>query len=161
MRNLAYVVVFASVVAVGSPAWADLPPPDACTAPGQPCDKAGSAHDQSGTCTMSTCTKTVPSADGGTMSMSYACNLCKVAQGGGGAGTGGANGGTGSGGANGGTGSGGANGGTGTGGADGAKPPSKDSGCALGGHVPVDASGAAVVLAGVLGILHARRRRRS
>jgi hypothetical protein len=139
MRNLALVAVVV-LLALAGPARADIPPPDACTAPGQPCTNAGAGHDQGGTCTMSTCTKTVPSPDGGTMSMSYACNLCQVAQGG----------------------SGGAGGGTGSGGAGAPKPPpSKDSGCALGGGIPAGSSEAVLVGAGLLGLFQARRRRRS
>jgi MYXO-CTERM domain-containing protein len=137
MRSILTSVAFVAfaVAVLGAPAQADIPPPDACTAPGQPCANAGPAHDQAGTCTMSTCTKTVPSPDGGTMSMSYQCNLCKVANGGGGGG-----------------------GATGSGGAGGNKPPeSKDSGCTVGGGG--SHGGEVLVFAGVLGLLRARRRR--
>jgi len=152
MRRLTFVpglLVLVVLMVSGRPAGADVPPPDACTAPGQPCNNAGPNHDQAGTCTMSTCTRSVPSADGGRMPMSYDCNLCKVAN----AGTGGAGGGTGSGGAG---------GGTGSGGAGGAKPPApRDSGCALGGGPETGAPGSVLVLtlAGLLGLGTARRRR--
>lgn len=118
------------------PARADIPPPDACTAPGQPCNNAGPSHDQAGTCTESTCTKTVPSADGGTMQMMYACNLCKVSGTGGTGGAGGAK--------------------------DGGTEPHKDSDfCSAAGPVAGGLTGGgALTLAAALGLLHARRRRR-
>lgn len=98
---------------------------------------------------MSTCTKSVPGPDGGRMSMSYECNLCKVAAGG----TGGAAGADGS------AGAGGANG---SGGAGTKPPPSKDSGCALGGGIQAGTSGSVLLaLAALLGLVQARCRRRS
>lgn len=117
------------------PARADVPPPDACTAPGQPCTNAGPGHDQAGVCTESTCTRTVPAPDGGTMSMSYACNLCKVAGAGGDGGTGGV----------------------------GVKPPGKGSdGCSMTGRGPAGAWGGclSILFAGV-GLLVSRLRRHS
>jgi len=84
MRNplaaLGSIVMVVVVMAfAAAPARADVPPPDLCTSPGQPCQNAGPQYNQSGTCTATTCTKQVPSPDGGMMSMTYDCNLCQVA----------------------------------------------------------------------------------
>jgi hypothetical protein len=85
------------IVWVGSSqARADIPPPESCTAPGQPCDNAGPDASLHGVCAISTCTKLFRSPDGGMTPMSYPCNLCQGAGAGGsdggiaGAGTGGA-----------------------------------------------------------------------
>src|SRR5207248_514623 len=95
-------------------ARADLAPPDACTAPGQPCQNGGDQHNQPGTCVVTTCTKQVPTADGGLMPMTYDCDRCfAVLDGGNGGGTGGAS----------------SGGGSGTGGSS--KTSSGSSGCAV------------------------------
>lgn len=70
-------LAFVTVVGIRS-ARADLPPPDLCTAPGQPCQNAGPKYDQAGTCAATSCTKTVPDGDGGTTTMKYDCNLCQL-----------------------------------------------------------------------------------
>jgi MYXO-CTERM domain-containing protein len=96
MQGRLVLVSFLTVVAAGvGVARADVPPPDSCTSPGQPCQNGGPSYDQAGTCVAATCTKSVPAADGGRMSLSYACHLCQPGGGGGGAGgaaTGGAGG---------------------------------------------------------------------
>ena len=77
------VAVWLATLTVGvSPARADVPPPDLCTSPGQPCQNAGAQYNQAGTCTATTCTKTIPNADGGTTTMTYDCNLCQTTDGG-------------------------------------------------------------------------------
>ena len=85
------VVVF--VAAGAGLARADVAPPDACTAPGQPCQKAGPQYDQAGVCTTSLCTKYMPGPDGGT-TMRYNCNLCELSDAGVGGGAGGGTGGS-------------------------------------------------------------------
>ena len=89
MRNpLTLVLVIAAAVgllALGAGrANADVPPPDLCTSPGQPCQNAGPQYDSPGTCAATTCTKQVPGPDGGMMSMTYDCNLCTAGGGDGG-----------------------------------------------------------------------------
>ena len=77
------VVALAVVVVVGAGTGrADVAPPDSCTSPGQPCQNAGSQYNQAGTCVATTCTKSVPGPDGGLTPMSYACNLCRLPDGG-------------------------------------------------------------------------------
>lgn len=132
-------------------ARADIPPPQACTSPGQPCTNAGTSANQAGTCATTTCTRTVPAADGGTMQMMYSCMLCVASGAGGGAGTGGA------------SGNGGASGAAG--GGDGAadastNPPRHDSGgCAVAAGSPGSSAGPAAVLA-LCGLAVALRRGR-
>jgi MYXO-CTERM domain-containing protein len=80
-RTLAFLSVAAwlATVAIGvNRARADVPPPDLCTSPGQPCQNAGPQNNQAGTCVATTCTKTVPTGDGGTTTMTYDCNLCRT-----------------------------------------------------------------------------------
>lgn len=81
-RPLAFIAAAAvslAFVTLGiSSARADLAPPDACTAPGQPCHNAGPQYDQAGTCTATSCTKAVPNGNGGTTTMKYDCNLCQT-----------------------------------------------------------------------------------
>jgi hypothetical protein len=72
-------VAGAVVLASPRPARADVAPQDACTAPGQPCMNAAPDYHTDGTCTASTCLRTVPDGDGGVTTMEYACNLCKAA----------------------------------------------------------------------------------
>jgi hypothetical protein len=89
----------------------------------------------------------VPGPDGGMMAMMYTCNLCKQGGGQGGNGDGGSGG----------------NGGSAAGGDAGAAPPSKgSSGCSAGGSRTVTGrgGGVALVVAGIFGLMHARRRRR-
>jgi len=84
-RPFAFLLVALSLAAVtvgASRARADVPPPDLCTSPGQPCQSAGAQYNQAGTCTATTCTRTVPSGDGGTMPMTYNCNRCQTVDGG-------------------------------------------------------------------------------
>ncbi len=84
-RTLAFlsVAVWLATIAVGgNRARADVPPPDLCTSPGQPCQNAGAQHNQAGTCMTTTCMRTVPTGDGGTTTMTYDCNLCRMPDGG-------------------------------------------------------------------------------
>jgi hypothetical protein len=75
--------VWLAIVATGmNRARADVPPPDLCTSPGQPCQNAGAQNNQAGICMATTCMKTVPGADGGTTTMTYDCNLCRMTDGG-------------------------------------------------------------------------------
>jgi MYXO-CTERM domain-containing protein len=75
--------VWLAIVAIGmNRARADVPPPDLCTSPGQPCQNAGAQNNQTGICMATTCMKTVPSGDGGTTTMTYDCNLCRTTDGG-------------------------------------------------------------------------------
>ena len=114
-------------------AWADLAPPQTCTAPGQPCQNAGPNGNDPGLCTTSTCQKTLPAADGGFTTTSYTCNLCTPSGSGGSGGRGTSTGGApGTGGSQ--TGGSGTGGTPGTGGAmvaDGSvdNPRGNDSGC--------------------------------
>jgi MYXO-CTERM domain-containing protein len=86
------------------------------------------------------------------MSMSYACTLCKV----GGTGSGGAEGGTG-----GATGTGGGTGNDAAGNPDaGTSSASKGCGCAFGDSASGASWDATLAVVGLLGLLHARRRRR-
>jgi MYXO-CTERM domain-containing protein len=89
MKPSLSVLVLSLVLGVGAGvARADLAPPDSCSSPGQPCQNAGAAYNQSGTCTAATCQRSVPNADGGLTSMSYACDVCQAMGTGGGSGTG-------------------------------------------------------------------------
>jgi MYXO-CTERM domain-containing protein len=84
-RPFAFLLIAVSIaiVSVGANrARADVPPPDLCTSPGQPCQNAGAQYNQAGTCMATTCTKTVPDGDGGTTTMTYDCNLCRTVDGG-------------------------------------------------------------------------------
>jgi hypothetical protein len=84
-RTLAFLSVAAwlATAAVGANrARADVPPPDLCTSPGQPCQNAGAQYNQAGTCVATTCTKTAPTGDGGTTTVSYDCDLCRKVDGG-------------------------------------------------------------------------------
>lgn len=84
-RTLAFLFVAMSLAILtlgANRARADVPPPDLCTSPGQPCQNAGTQYNQSGTCTATTCTKTLPNGDGGTTTMTYDCNLCRTVDGG-------------------------------------------------------------------------------
>jgi len=94
VANLVAIAIgFAALTVGAAGARADLAPPDTCTAPSQPCQNGGDQHNQSGTCVLTTCTKQVPTGDGGLMSISYDCNRCfPVTDGGDGGGTGGAGG---------------------------------------------------------------------
>jgi hypothetical protein len=74
---VALTVLAAATLLTGASARADVAPPDLCTAPGQPCMNAAPTYNGAGTCTASTCTRSVP-GDGGMMQMSYGCNLCKA-----------------------------------------------------------------------------------
>ena len=151
MRSkVGWIVGMTFIVAVAAPARADIAPPGSCTAPGQPCSNAGTSHDQPGTCAATTCSKTVPLADGGTTTSTYPCNLCQAS------GVGGAGGGAG--------GAGGRDvsdgGGAGGGGAPDAattKTPSS-SACAIGGSAGGSSLAGAFLLAGVLAISRRRRR---
>jgi MYXO-CTERM domain-containing protein len=85
IRTTAFLVIAVSVAIVAVSAKrvrADVPPPDLCTSPGQPCQNAGAQFNQAGTCMATTCTKTVPNGDGGTTTMTYDCNLCRMVDGG-------------------------------------------------------------------------------
>jgi len=84
-RPLAFLLVAMSLATVtfgASRARADVPPPDLCTSPDQPCQNAGAQHNQAGTCMATTCTKTLPNGDGGFTTMTYDCNLCRTVDGG-------------------------------------------------------------------------------
>jgi MYXO-CTERM domain-containing protein len=126
--------VLVTLAAGATRARADVAPPDACTAPGQTCTNAGPRYDQAGTCVATTCTKQVPSPDGGSMSMTYDCNKC-TAGGAGGSGGGGAGGST-------------------------SPPPAKSSGCAVAaGRGDAGSLALAVALGAIAGLLLAARRR--
>jgi hypothetical protein len=156
MKRASFVAGFAAVLALAAPAAADLAPPDSCTAPDQPCSTAGPSFNQAGICTMTTCTKSVPAADGGFTTMSYACNHCVARADGGGGSTGAA----GSMGAAGSTGAAGSSGAAGHAGATVPPTPGKSSGCAVApGTSPRSAPGFALAFA-VWGLMVARRRRR-
>src|SRR5689334_9872357 len=84
-RPFAFLFIAASlaIVTLGATrARADVPPPDLCTSPGQPCQNAGPQNNQAGTCTATTCMKTIPDGDGGTTTMTYDCSLCRTVDGG-------------------------------------------------------------------------------
>src|SRR5580765_671676 len=93
VANLVAIAIGLATFVVAVHARADLAPPDTCTAPGQPCQNGGDQHNQPGTCVATTCTKQVPTADGGLMPMTYDCNRCfPVLDGGDGGGAAGAGG---------------------------------------------------------------------
>jgi MYXO-CTERM domain-containing protein len=153
MRSRAgwFIGVFGIVMGIGAasaPAWADIPPPQACTAPGQPCSNAGTSANQAGTCTTTTCSRTMPLPDGGTMVTNYSCMLCQVS-GAGGSGDAG-------------SGSGGHSGsGSGGSGSDASTTPGgKSSGCSIGGGAPISSLAGPLALAGLLMVTRGRRRRR-
>jgi MYXO-CTERM domain-containing protein len=135
-------------------ARADIPPADACTAPGQPCQNAGPNYDQPGSCVAATCQKG-HLEDGGVVYTPYDCHLCRGdggSGGGGGSAAGGASATGGSGGAT--TGHGGA---TATGGSR-ANPGGSSSGCSLAGGE--SATPATWLLIGLGGFLARRRKTR-
>jgi MYXO-CTERM domain-containing protein len=171
MRLSTVVFSLLLVVAGVGVARADVAPPDACTAPGQPCQNAGPApYKQAGTCVAATCYRSVPNADGGRTSMSYDCSLCQAGGAGGNGGS--AAGGTGGASATGGDGGGATGGGSGTGGATatGGSGPSTgtggssvhtgggSSGCAVAPGQPDDDASALALLA-VIGLAIVLRRR--
>ena len=147
--SVAVVVATLATLVIGDgAARADLAPPDSCSSPGQPCQNAGAAYNQAGSCVATTCTKQVRSSDGGLTPMTYSCNACELS---GAAGSGGAA--TGSGGVA--TGS----GGSGTGGTP-SHTSGGSSGCAVGGK----AGGGdltAVIALGLVGLALISRRRTS
>lgn len=68
-------------LALGLPvaARADIPPMDSCSgaAEGSACTNAAPSYTAAGTCTTTTCTRTLPPMGGGQpMQMTYACKLC-------------------------------------------------------------------------------------
>jgi hypothetical protein len=128
------------IFAVSFRARADIAPPDACTAPGQPCSNAGASHNQVGSCTTTTCSRVMPLSDGGTMITTYSCNLCQVSGAGGAAGSGGS--------------------GAGDSGTDAATTPAKSSGCAIGGRAGISSLAGPLALAGLLVMVGRRRGRR-
>jgi len=168
--SVAVVVATLATLVIGDgAARADLAPPDSCSSPGQPCQNAGAAYNQAGSCVATTCTKQVRSSDGGLTPMTYSCNACELsgATGSGGAATGSGGAATGSGGAA--TGSGGVatgsggvatgSGGSGTGGTP-SHTSGGSSGCAVGGK----AGGGdltAVIALGLVGLALISRRRTS
>jgi len=147
--SVAVVVATLATLVIGDgAARADLAPPDSCSSPGQPCQNAGAAYNQAGSCVATTCTKQVRSSDGGLTPMTYSCNACELS---GAAGSGGVA--TGSGGVA--TGS----GGSGTGGTP-SHTSGGSSGCAVGGK----AGGGdltAVIALGLVGLALISRRRTS
>jgi MYXO-CTERM domain-containing protein len=83
-RPFAFLLIAVSlaIVTVGANrARADVPPPDLCTSPGQPCQNAGANANQAGTCMATTCTKTIPDGDGGTTGGGKSSG-CSIAAGG-------------------------------------------------------------------------------
>jgi hypothetical protein len=83
MRALTGTLLLVATVAIDAGfARADLLPPDLCSSPGQPCQNAGPQRDQAGTCTATTCTRSVLGGDGTVTSMSYDCTLCQPRRGG-------------------------------------------------------------------------------
>jgi len=79
MKSLLLFSVVVLVLAVGDRvARADIPPSNQCGSPGQPCQNAGSAYNQAGTCVTTTCTKQVFAADGGLVPMTYSCFECLI-----------------------------------------------------------------------------------
>ena len=154
--SVAVVVATLATLVIGDgAARADLAPPDSCSSPGQPCQNAGAAYNQAGSCVATTCTKQVRSSDGGLTPMTYSCNACELsgATGSGGAATGSGGVATGSGGVA--TGS----GGSGTGGTP-SHTSGGSSGCAVGGK----AGGGdltAVIALGLVGLALISRRRTS
>ena len=166
MRTIASIVSSVAVVGaallvtlvIGGVARADLAPPDTCSSPGQPCQNAGPAYNQAGSCVAATCTKQIRSSDGGLTPVSYSCNACQVS---GAAGTGGTSasgaGGTGVAGTGGmsvaGT------GGAGTGGAS-SRTSGGSSGCAVAGKTGGGDIGLKLAL-GLVGLALVSRRRTS
>lgn len=81
VRNHTLLPAAALVAAVSyaSPARSDVPPPDSCAmgAVGNTCNNAGPSANEPGICTNETCSHALPSADGGFMTVQYACVLCE------------------------------------------------------------------------------------
>jgi len=101
VSSIVTVVVMGTLWGAGA-ARADIPPADACTSPGQPCQVAGPNYDQPGICQTATCTRGTPDGHGGVTTTTYACNRCELSGAGGAggqesgtAGTSGSNGGAG------------------------------------------------------------------
>lgn len=61
---------------LAAPAFADIPPQDACRPAdeGKACDNAGEQADEPGVCTKDSCTKQSPNGP-----LTYDCHICKVA----------------------------------------------------------------------------------
>jgi hypothetical protein len=70
-----------AVALLAAPAFADIPPDDACMAAdeGEACDNAGENANLPGICRADTCTRATPDGP-----MTYDCHLCKATAGGGG-----------------------------------------------------------------------------
>jgi MYXO-CTERM domain-containing protein len=130
------VAAVVATLAVGDGvARADIAPPDSCSSPGQPCQNAGSAYNEAGSCVATTCTKQVRTADGGLSPMTYSCNLCQIPGSGG-------------------------SGGTGTGGSTSHSSGGSSSGCAVAGKRG-GGDATAVVALGLVGLALVSRRRTS
>jgi hypothetical protein len=79
MRSMLLFSVVVMVLAVGDRvARADIAPSNQCGSPGQPCQNAGTAYNQAGTCVTTTCTEQVFAADGGLVPMTYSCFECLI-----------------------------------------------------------------------------------
>jgi MYXO-CTERM domain-containing protein len=164
IRLASFLIASFLVLSLGAGiARADVAPPDACTSPGQPCQTAGVQYNQPGTCTATTCTRSVRNADGGFTPISYACDLCQASGAGGATGSTGA---AGNGGTAGTSGNGGTAGTTGTGkagssGAAGSSPStsSGSSSCAVAAGPADDRGWGGLGLLVGLGLGAARRRR--
>lgn len=162
MKMLSAVVgglVLGAVVVAATPAWADIPPPDACNNVGEECSTAGPQANQPGTCTMAECTRATPQG-----SMTYECHRCLAPEQGGSGGAGGADGG-GAGGATGGSpsenkgGSTTSGGRSNSGGSAGNSNTKDDDGCSIGNVGRQRGVGGMMVALGLAGLLAARRRR--
>ena len=83
VRTLSRSICLVALTLGAGVARADGAPPDLCTSPGQPCQNAGPQYSGAGTCTMTTCTRSIYNPDGGArIPMSYGCNLCLAPDGG-------------------------------------------------------------------------------
>jgi len=71
-RNLLSGLLAVGVSLGVSAAYADIPPPDACSTVNSACDNAGERHDEPGTCKSTTCSRMTPSGV-----MEYECLRCE------------------------------------------------------------------------------------
>jgi MYXO-CTERM domain-containing protein len=82
---LPFAAVAITLVSLSGNARADVPPPDACSdsaSVGASCTNAGTNHDEPGTCENSSCPHSVPNADGGVTTGDEPCVLCIASDGG-------------------------------------------------------------------------------
>lgn len=84
-RLLPFAAVAVTLFSLSGTARADVPPPDACSdsaSVGSSCTNAGDNHDEPGTCQNSSCLHATHLEDGGVASGDEPCVLCVASDGG-------------------------------------------------------------------------------